>query len=366
MNLFSSNRKSMGRLYSKLKIFNYPDKLASLPARVAQTLAPIHVRIKPTNVCNHRCRYCAYREDNLQLGQDMNAKATISWEKMDAVIDDFDRMGVAALTFSGGGEPFCYPHILKALKKLSDTTISFAALTNGSRLENETAEIFAHHGKWIRVSMDGWDGPSYAAYRNVDENAFQRVMKNMENFNLLGGRCLLGVSIIVDRDNADHIEELIQRIHDIGAHSVKVSPCVVDNDGYRNNQYHRPLFDRVKEQIGRAQTHLASRKFEIFDAYHALDEKFKKNYTWCPFLQILPVIGADLNVYTCQDKAYNLENGSMGSIADKDFKTFWLQNREKFFQINPSIDCNHHCVANTKNKMILEFLDIDAGHGAFV
>jgi len=38
---------------------------------------------------------------------------------------------------------------------------------------------------------------------------------------------------------------------------------------------------------------LADNNFEIFDAYYELDAKFKKEYTWCPYSQILPVIGAD-------------------------------------------------------------------------
>lgn len=356
----------MGILYSKLKIFNYPEKLASLPGTAGPTLPPVHMRIKPTNICNHRCRYCAYRTDNLQLGQDMNGTATISWEKMDAIIDDLTEMGVAALTFSGGGEPFCYPHMTRTLKKLSGTQIAFAALTNGSRLNGEAAEIFSSHGTWVRISMDGWDSQSYAAYRNVGEDEFDRVMNNMAQFNRMDGPCTLGVSIIVDTHNADHVFELIRRIHDTGVQSVKVSPCIVDNDGQRNNLYHRPIFDRVKEQISKAEDELATPRFEIFDAYHELDEKFSKPYTWCPFLQILSIIGADLNVYACQDKAYNLETGRIGNIAEMDFKTFWSNGRDKFFAINPSRDCNHHCVANGKNKMILEYLDIDPEHGAFV
>ena len=60
--------------------------------------------------------------------------------------------------------------------------------------------------------------------------------------------------------------------------------------------------------------------FEIFDSYHTQLESFAKPYEWCPYLQILPVIGADLNIYPCQDKAYNLEEGLVGSIKNKSFK----------------------------------------------
>jgi hypothetical protein len=83
-------------------------------------------------------------------------------------------------------------------------------------------------------------------------------------------------------------------------------------------------------------------------------------------LQILPVIGADLNIYSCQDKAYNMTEGLIGSIKEKSFKDFWFSDKNNFFKINPSVHCNNHCVANDKNKLILEYLDSDEEHLSFV
>ena len=110
---------------------------------------------------------------------------------------------------------------------------------------------------------------------------------------------------------------------------------------------------------------LADGTFEIFDAYHELDD-FKKEYEWCPYLQILPVIGADLNIYSCHDKAYNFEEGLIGTIKNQRFKDFWFSKKNKFFKINPAINCNHHCVENNKNKLILEYLNANRDHLGFV
>ena len=78
------------------------------------------------------------------------------------------------------------------------------------------------------------------------------------------------------------------------------------------------------------------------------------------------MIGADLNIYPCQDKAYNLDEGLIGSLKNRSFKDFWVSDKSKFFKINPSIHCNHHCVAHPKNKLILEYLDVDKEHLDFV
>ncbi len=356
----------MGLLYTHMKIFHFKDKIDSLPELVDKILPPIQIRIKPTNVCAHNCYYCAYRADNLQLGKDMNERDFIPRDKMMEVIDDLEEIGVKSVTFSGGGDPFYYPYLLEAVKKLSTSAIKFAALTNGARLRGEIAEIFAHFATWLRISMDGWDDDSYSFYRNVPKGEFKKVMNNMENFKRLGGNCYLGVVIIIDKNNASQIYNFIGRLKNIGVNSVKVTPCIVSNSRKENNEYHNPIFNIVKEQISHAKESFIDHKFEIYDSYHSLDEKFDKDYRWCPYLQILSVIGADLNVYSCQDKAYNLDEGLIGSIKNQRFKDFWFSDKSKFFKVNPFIHCNHHCVSYLKNKLILEYLNADKEHLEFV
>lgn len=350
-------------LYTNLKIFHFKDKIDSL-LKKDKIMPPIHIRIKPTNVCNHNCSYCAYRTDNLQLGKDMVTTDFIPKEKMMEIIDDIIEMKVKAVTFSGGGEPFCYPYLLDAVKKLAESPVKFATLTNGALLKGEVAKIFAKHGTWLRISIDGWDNQSYSKYRDVPEGEFEKVMKNIENFKKIKGKCYLGASIIADKKNASHIYELIIRLKEAGVDSVKVSPCIVSNGGKENNDYHMPIFNIAKEQISKAKN--SNKNFEIYDAYHEQLETFKKDYTWCPYLQILPVIGADMNIYPCHDKAYNIDQGLIGSIKEISFKEFWFSDKNKFFKINPSIHCNHHCVVNAKNKSILEYLNANKEHLDFV
>lgn len=356
----------MGQVYSAYKIFGFPEKVASLPKENPSILAPVHVRIKPTNACNHRCSYCAYRQDNLQLGQNMQERDVIPREKMMEIVDDLISMEIKAITFSGGGEPLLYPYMQDVLERLVDSPIKFATLTNGARLKGRIAELFARYGTWVRISMDGWDDDSYSMYRSAGDREYSKIVSNIKAFKRHRGPCVLGVSLIVDHHNADHVYDFIHCMADIGVDSVKVSPCIVSNEGAVNNNYHKSIFDNVKDQISRAHSTLSNTPFEIFDAYHELDEKFNKPYNWCPYCQILPVIGADLNVYTCQDKAYNLSCGLMGSIANQCFKAFWFDKKEKFFSIRPDEHCNHHCVANTKNSILLNYLDADPEHKGFV
>jgi MoaA/NifB/PqqE/SkfB family radical SAM enzyme len=349
-----------------MKIFHFKDKVDSLPRDVDTILPPLHIRIKPINACNHSCRYCAYRADSLQLGKDMRISDSIPRDKMMEITEDIIDMGVKGVTFSGGGEPLFYPHLADVLRRLVDSPVKFATLTNGGLLQGEVAEMFAHSGSWVRVSMDGWDNASYTRYRGVQDGEYDRILANIEAFKKLGGPCRLGVSYIVDKENVDHIYEAAKRVKDFGGDSIKIGACILENEAARNNEYHEGIWDTAREQIDRVNEELAGDDFEVFDAYHKLDERFEKKYTWCPYLQVLPVIGADSNIYSCQDKAYNLDEGLVGSIKDTSFKDFWMSDKAKFYKINPSRVCNHHCVANSKNKLLLDYLDADPDHLAFV
>ena len=345
--------------YSKLKIFHYIDKLNSLPLDRKEIKPPIHIRIKPTNICNHNCWYCAYKVDYLQLGQDMFERDYIPKDKMMEILDDCKDMGVKAITFSGGGEPFVYRYFLETIRSIIDKGIAFASLTNGSRLKEELAELFAYYGRWIRVSIDAWDDESYSKVRRIKVGEFSEIIENIKNFvDLKNRKCSIGISYIVDKNNYHKIYEFAKKIKDIGVDSIKISPCIVSNDGANNNLYHKPFYEKAKELSMKVKTELEDDNFEVFESYHLLEEKFDKDYSWCPYVQILPVIGADLNVYPCQDKAYNLDNGVLGSIKDISFKEWWFSDKNNFFKINPKLHCNNHCVANEKNKMILEYLNV--------
>lgn len=368
MNLYTSNKKmnKSTLLYTKMKVFHFKDKIDSLPKDNPLIMPPVHIRIKPTNACNHNCSYCAYRVGNLQLGKDMDVRDFIPKERMLEIIRDLKDMGVKAVTFSGGGEPFCYPYLLDAALKLIESKISFASLTNGSLLCGKIAEVFANFATWVRISIDGWNDASYAKYRGVRVGEFSKVLANIRQFKKNRGTCYLGVSIVVNKDNAPHVYDLIRLLRDFGVDSVKISPCIVSNNGLKNNDYHNSIFKVVRKQILKTKEDGSRGGFEIFDAYHTQLESFAKPYKWCPYLQILPVIGADLNIYPCQDKAYNLEEGLIGSIKKQGFKDFWFSDKNNFFKINPSKVCNHHCVANDKNKMILEYLNANKEHLGFV
>ena len=354
----------MGAIYTASKMWHYPAQLEALKSGVIA--APVHVRLKPTNVCNHNCYFCAYRTDDLDLGSDINLTDRIAPEKMVEIVEDIIEMGVKAVTFTGGGEPLLYPTFTKTVEDLAAGAVKVSVLTNASQLSGKRAEVLARHATWVRVSIDGWDGPSYAEYRGVNEGEFDKVINNLTAFSRLQSECVLGASIIVDHRNAAHIADLAATLKAAGVAHAKISACVVANNGAENNAYHAGVSDVVKAQIDTARA-LNGDGFEVIDHYHELAERFDKDYDSCPFLQFLTVIGADGVVYTCQDKAYT-ETGTLGSLESRRFSDFWFSddNQQSMRALTPSDVCGHHCVAESKNRLLLDYLDSDPAHRPFV
>ncbi len=69
----------MSTYYSSLKFLNFSDQINAIDK--GEIVAPVHIRVKPINLCNHNCWYCAYRTDSVTLGDDMNDRDQIPKEK---------------------------------------------------------------------------------------------------------------------------------------------------------------------------------------------------------------------------------------------------------------------------------------------
>ena len=137
--------------YSNLKIFAHAQALNDMGD--GKRIAPIYIRIKPTNYCNHKCYYCSYADNALGLRDSVNRQDQIPWEKMQEIVADMKIMGVKAVTFSGGGEPLVYPYIVESMQGILDAGIDLSIITNGQLLKNERAEVLSK-AKWVRISFD--------------------------------------------------------------------------------------------------------------------------------------------------------------------------------------------------------------------
>lgn len=356
----------MENVYSQVKMFHFRDKLAALANK--EISAPIHVRLKPTNRCNHRCFYCCYRNEKLFLNQLFNEHDAIPQAKMAEIVRDIISSGVKAVTFSGGGEPLIYPHIVETAEALLAGGVKVATLTNGSALRGDVAQVLAAGASWVRISIDGADAEGLRQSRGVAEEEFAKIITNIEAFaHQKHSHCELGINFIITQLNWRKTYDFLRLMRDKGANHVKISECIVSTNGDENNNYHQDYFNQIKEEIARASADLNSDNFRIIDKFHDFDDKFAKKYHWCPFINFLNVIAADQTVYSCQDKAYT-HKGILGSLKEQSLTDLWRSKayKEALLAIDPQQDCNHHCVSHGKNISLLDYLTTDPDHLEFV
>lgn len=345
--------------YSTLKIFGFPEKIRSF--REGRLSAPIYVRIKPINRCMHACHWCVYSDGHtrpkdrpelhLQSGmhETMKEADSISLGKVHEILGSLSSMGTKAITFSGGGEPLMHPQIVGMMMQTLDYDLDLSIITNGQALSGVRAEVLAH-AQWVRVSMDYANADQMAASRNVPERFFQEVIDNLEAFACLKDPgCDLGVNFIVTRENHKDLVPIAHELKRVGVENIRFSPVYLA--GFQ--AYHLPIHHAVEQQLRDLQS-ICDDRFTINSFYDiASPSKLPtRPFHRCLYLQTVPVVGADLNVYACHNTAYS-EHGLLGSIRDQSFEDFWFSPEawERMQALDPSKVCNHECANHAKVEL---------------
>jgi MoaA/NifB/PqqE/SkfB family radical SAM enzyme len=348
--------------YSEHKILKFPEKLNSFENN--KITAPIYVRVKPINRCDHSCFFCVYstrfrkndRENHIISGMhtDMVHEDIMPTEKMFEILQDFSEMDVKAVTYSGGGEPLMHRDIVEIMKKTLEYNIDLSIITNGQMLLKQRAEVLSF-AKWVRVSIDYTNSAQMSSSRGVSEKHFDMVMQNIRTFSRIKKPyCELGINYIIHRDNYEGIDEFAKLLKDCGVTNVRFSPMWTPDIV----EYHTPIADKVREQLHRAAL-LIDDNFSLNTTYNIQSQVHapSRAYSKCHFMQIVPVIGADQVVYACHNKAYD-KTGAIGSLRGQRFRDLWFSDeaRHVFETLNPTKQCNHQCANDAKNIFIENIL----------
>lgn len=349
--------------YSQLKIFRHKDLLSRLEN--AERCNPLYIRIKPTNICNHNCYYCHYKNPYLALDE-YNMNDMIPREKMLEIVEDMGKMGVKAVTFSGGGEPLVYPYIEETMEEVLNAGIDLSIITNGSMLKGRRAELLAR-ASWVRISIDSINAAKYAEIRGIGEEALPCLLNNIEAFaGMKNKSCELGINFVIGKENYTEITQVAETMKSLGVNHVKFAP-LFSND---TEEYHKDIKDGVIATLNELGERLNDEKFKIIDLYTSdFDnyEVFKRTYSRCPIKEFVCVIAANSKVYYCHDKAY-LSDGCVCDLQNQSFEEAWNSDEvtRKFKEFDAMKVCKQHCVYDSRNVLINSYLDMDLNHVNFV
>lgn len=349
--------------YSELKLFHHIDRIEGLLQ--GKRVAPIYIRIKPTNVCNQNCFYCVYANDCVFEGRNVDKRESMEWSCLEKTLYELSDIGVKAVTFSGGGEPLCYHSIQKALELVQQLGLDYSMISNGQALEKENAELLKN-AKWIRISLDSSKAGVYEKIRKV--NTYHKVLANIEQFAKCKNKnCTLGINCVITKENASDVYDICRLAKELGADNIKLSPIMVkENDG----EYHAGIKKTVSDQIARAREDLESESFGIVDKYTddiGMTNDFVKSYSRCVIQELFAVIAADSKVYRCHQRAY-MKSGFLGDLSEKSFKDIWYseETMKSVRDYDAGRECKFRCAFDERNMLLNDFLNIDCNHVNFI
>lgn len=127
-----------------------------------EIVAPIHVSIWPTVVCQRSCDYCCCTKHVNKTAPEYNH---LNWDDFKNAIDVLLKYGTKAIEFSGGGEPTLWKHFEEGVRYVHSKGIKLSLITNGLRFDKVSADVWGMF-EWIRVSLHYMDH----AYKEVNWN----------------------------------------------------------------------------------------------------------------------------------------------------------------------------------------------------
>jgi len=114
------------------------------------------LRISVTDRCNFRCRYCMPREE-FGKGHDFLPKNEIlTYEEIRNFVKACKPLGLRKVRITGG-EPLLRQDIHHLVRQLSSMEMEVALTTNGSLLENNTANLARSGLSRVTISLDAID-----------------------------------------------------------------------------------------------------------------------------------------------------------------------------------------------------------------
>ena len=178
------------------------------------SLAPRHVSIALTNLCNLHCSYC-YAPKNV---------ATLALEKVIGWIHDLEANGCIGVGF-GGGEPTLYSRLPELCSYLTQKTkLAVTLTTHGHNLTPRLRAMLAGNIQFIRISMDGID----ATYERLRGRPFANLLRVLDR---LRDVCPFGINFVVNDETYPELDGAVSLAQNLGARDFLLLPEISTTTG---------------------------------------------------------------------------------------------------------------------------------------
>jgi len=147
-----------------------------------KVLFPYELEIRPSAICNLKCRICNPRQQFLE-GKNYTKKneqiELVTKDRYSSIFKESVELGISNINICGGGEPFIRKDMIEIMKGIKEKGISGNIVTNGTLLNNEIIKELIEI-KWDNIifSVNGSNKLSDKFLRG--DNAFIYSINNIK------------------------------------------------------------------------------------------------------------------------------------------------------------------------------------------
>lgn len=334
---------------------------------------PVDWHIYPSNVCNHKCTWCMFRQPAGGAGTpEQDIRVQLRQGLLFRAVNDAAETGAILTHFSGGGEPLLHRETLRAMQTAQEFGLTVALSTNGRLLTPEVAEACDH----LRISLNaGTPGQHHKTNHGgdpTDKGDWEIILQNISE-SAPACRGDVGLGFVVDHEN----------LYDI-LPFVKVATEVLQPVNGRQRFVHiRPAFyfDKAKDQQVRAHMPYALKQCEAArEKYggrgveiHALTSAFDgfwtpRTYSACKAVLTGICLRATGDFAVCQDRP-DLSFGT-GYREGQAFRDIWgsPEHLAVVDRITMHDELNRcpRCVWNGRNEILNDLMYQDHARWAMI
>jgi radical SAM protein with 4Fe4S-binding SPASM domain len=164
-----------------------------------------------TNLCNLKCKHCYSNAGKKER--------ELSLEDKISLVNQLDRAGVVAISFSGG-EPLIHKDFWRVASHASKLGFHVSIATNGTLITEDVARRLREVGvSYVEVSLDAASPETHDGFRGI-EGAFDKAVEGIKNCVREG--ILTGIATTVTKHNLSEIPDIIALSEGLGVYRLIV------------------------------------------------------------------------------------------------------------------------------------------------
>lgn len=314
--------------------------------------SPFSVELHLTSYCNHNCYHCSYRNRR-------SKHLTVNDNEIEILVEDLVKMRVNGIYWSGGGEPTTLKNISKYMKKIADSDIEQALVTNGILLNDK---MIAHlvRFNYIAVSFPASKNQTYQKITGCYTR--DRLYKNIKKLRSILEKTIIGARCVINKFNYKEIISIYNDAKELGFDYIIFIP-VIDYEKRGNTELTKEEKDYLKEEIKTMTPYLDSSFTNLLDIFdrgmlYYKEENKSGDPCYANNIRATAFINYDGGVWLCQPHIGNPEY-SIGNINERRFCEIWNSERHK--EVIKLLDNEHkkgackNCRSIGYNKVISKF-----------